>query len=538
MTSETTESEQSDRVVRAGGVMAVGTLASRATGFLRVAVVAAALGLRTDVSNSYNVANTIPNIVYELLLGGVLTSVVVPLLVKAAHEDEDGGTAFGQLLLTLVALLLGTAIVIAMVAAPWIVAIYDRGGGDQRQLEVTFLRFFLPQILFYGLGATISAILNTRGRFGAPMFTPVLNNLVVIATAGVFAALPSAGTPTARTLSTAQTVTLGVGTTLGVIVMTVALLPSLRATGFRWTWRLNLRHPGLRAALRLGAWVFCYVAVNQIGYAVVVRLSKDALFFTAYFSAFQLFQLPHAIVTVSVISALLPQLSRHAVEGRLDRLRDDLARGLRLSLSLVIPAALAYIALARPIAVVIFQHGRTTSSGALLLAGILAGFALGLPFFSAFQLQLRAFYAMHDSRTPALVNVAVNSAMVAVDLLLFFSLEGDARAVGLALGNASSYLVGLVIFTWILRGRLRGIDGPTVVRAVVRITVAAALAAAAAYAVSELTQAWLGSGLSGSLVATAAGLLTAGGGYLVLASRLRVAEVASLRAMVRGRLAG
>jgi putative peptidoglycan lipid II flippase len=537
VTAGTTESERSDGIVRAGGVMAMGTLASRATGFLRVAAVAAALGLRTDISNSYNVANTIPNIVYELLLGGVLTSVVVPLLVKAAHDDEDGGTAFGQLLLTLVSLLLGTAIVVAMLAAPWIVAIYDRGGGEQRQLEVTFLRFFLPQILFYGLGATIGAILNTRGRFGAPMLTPVLNNLVVIATAGVFAALPSAGTPSARTLSTAQTVTLGVGTTLGVVVMTVALLPSLRATGFRWSWRLNLRHPGLRSALRLGVWVFCYVAVNQVGYAVVVRLSKDALFFTAYFSAFQLFQLPHAIVTVSVISALLPQLSRHAVEGRLDRLREDLARGLRLSLSLVVPAALAYVALARPISVVIFQHGRTDRSGALLLAGILAGFAIGLPFFSAFQLQLRAFYAMHDSRTPALVNIAVNAAMVAVDLVLFFSLDGDARAVGLALGNASSYLVGLVIFSWILRGRLGGLDGPAVVRAIVRITLAASLAALPAYAVSQLIQGWLGSGLTGSSVATAAGLLIAGGGYLALASRMRVGEVAALGSLVRGRFA-
>lgn len=515
--------------------MALGTLASRATGFLRVAVVAAALGLQTDVATAYNVANTIPNIVYELLLGGVLTSVVVPLLVRSAREDDDGGAAFGQLVLTLVATVLGAAMVIGIVAAPWIVAIYSRTGGPQRELEVTFLRYFLPQIAFYGLGAAISAVLNTRGRFGAPMFTPVLNNLVVIVTAGVFAALRPSGPPSAASMTTGQTATLAIGTTLGVVVMTVALLPSLRATGFRWRWRLDLRHPRLRPAGRLAAWVLLYVVVNQLGYLVVVRLAEGARFYPAYVSAFQLFQLPHAIVTVSVISALLPQLSRHAVDGRLDRLRTDLSRGLRLSLALVVPAAVAYLALARPIAIVIFEHGETSRGGAVLLGQILMGFAIGLPFFSAFQLQLRAFYSMHDSRTPALVNIGVNAVMVAVDLVLFFSLNGDARAVGLALGNAASYIVGLAIFTVILRRRLGGIDGTALVRTLLRISVAAALAGLSAYGVSRLVQAQLGSGTTGSLAAIGAGLATAAGGYLWVASRLRVEELRTIRGLTPGR---
>jgi putative peptidoglycan lipid II flippase len=530
----TATTEQSDGVVRSGGVMALGTLASRATGFVRVAMVAAVLGVDKGVANAYNVANVIPNIVYELLLGGVLTSVVVPLLVKRAHEDGDEGTAFGQLLLTLVALLLGTATVVGVVAAPWIIAIYNNHGGPQRDLEVTFLRFFLPQIAFYGLGAAMSAVLNTRGRFGAPMFAPVLNNIVVIATLGIFMLLPSSPDLTPEAMTTAQTVTLAIGTTLGVAIMTVALLPSLRSSGFRWHPRLEWRDSGLAEAGRLGGWVLLYVAFNQLGYTVVVRLAHD--FYTAYFSAFQLFQLPHAVVTVSVISALLPQLSRHAVDGRLDRLREDLSRGLRLSLVLVIPAALAYLALARPIAVLIFDHGRTSHSGAVLLGQVLMGFAVGLPFFSAFQLQLRAFYAMHDSRTPALVNIAVNAAMVGVDLLLFFTLNGDARAVGLAVGNACSYAVGLAIFTAILRRRLDGLDGPVVVRTVSRITLAATVAALAAYAVSRLLQAGLGTGLTGALAATAFGVATAGGVYLALASRMRIAELAALRALVRGRL--
>lgn len=529
------QSAPADGVVRAGGVMALGTLASRATGFLRVAMVAAALGVPSDVGNAYTVANTVPNIVYELLLGGVLTSVVVPLLVKRSRHDADGGTAFGQLLITLVAVLLGAAALVGIVAAPWIIAIYNDHAGPQRDLEIRFLRFFLPQIAFYGVGAAISAVLNTRGRFGAPMFAPVLNNLVVIATIGVFMALPSAGDPTPQTMTTAQTLTLAIGTTLGVVVMTLALLPSLRATGFRWRPRFGWRRSGLAEAGRLAVWVLLYVAVNQAGYTVVVRLAHD--FYIAYFNAFQLFQLPHALVTVSVISALLPQLSRHAVDGRLDRLRADLSRGLRLSLALVIPAALAYLALARPIAVVIFDHGRTSRGGAVLLGQILMGFAVGLPLFSTFQLQLRAFYAMHDSRTPALVNIAVNAAMVGIDLVLFFTLEGAALAVGLALGYASSYLVGVVIFTVLLGKRLGGVDGPTVLRAVVRITLAGTLAALLAYAVSRVAQAGLGSGVTGSLAATAAGLVAAGVLYVLIATRLRIGEVAALASLVRGRFA-
>ena len=525
---------------RASGVMALGTLASRGTGFLRVVAMSAALGISIQggVADPYNVANTAPNIVYELLLGGVLTSIVVPLLVQAAREDDDGGEAFTSLFLSLVVVVLGAAAVVGVLGAPLIARVFGYASGPERDLAATFLRYFVPQILFYGAGATISAILNTRRRFGAPTFAPVLNNLVVIATALVFITLDGPRPPTATGLTSAQTLTLGLGTTLGVVVMTVALVPSLRASGFRWRFRLG-RHPRLAQAARLGGWVLLYVAANQVAYAVIVRLAKAAVDggYTAYSYGFILFQLPHAVVTVSVVTALLPQLSGHALEQDLGAIRADLSRGLRLIGAVVVPAAALYFVLAGPIARVVLEHGVTSADQARFTGQVLAMFALGLLSFSAFQLLLRVFYARQDSRTPALLNIAVNAVNVAVDLLLFAVLDGRSRVVGLAVGHAIAYTVGAALLARRLRRDLDGLDGSRVVRTLVRVLVASVLAALGGWGASRILTALLGGGWSSALAATVTGLAVGAALYLTAASRMHVREVAALRATGRRLLA-
>jgi putative peptidoglycan lipid II flippase len=499
-------------------------------------VLAAALGTRGALADHYNVGNVMPNIIYELLLGGILTSIVVPLLVRSAREDGDEGTAFAQSLLTMVVVVLSVLTVVSVLAAPLLLQVYKQHGDPTAQ-EILFTRLFLPQIVFYGVGATVGAILNTRGRFGPPMFTPVLNNVVVIATGLLFILVAGADRGDAATVTGGEIALLTVGTTLGVVMMTLALLPALRSTGFRWRWRWDWRNPRLRAASRLGGWVLLYVAVNQVGFAVVVRLAREVGDrFTTYLYAFQLFQLPHAIVTVSVISALLPRMSRHADAGRLGDLGAELSTGLRLSLSLVVPAVAAYLVLAKPISVALFARGLTSEGDAALLGRVLMGFTVGLVFFTAFQLQLRGFYAMHDSRTPALINIAVNATMVVVDVLLFRLLEGDARLVGLATGYAASYAVGLVVSTTVLRRRVGGIGGRAVGRVLAKVLVASAVAAAPAYAASRAVQAEAGTTTGGSALAALAGLAVLGAGYLFVAGRLRVAELAELTGLVGARL--
>ena len=520
--------------------MAAGTIASRGTGFLRNASIAAVLGVQ-GVGAQFNVANTAPNIVYELLLGGILTSVLVPLLVRAAKDDADRGEAYAQRLLTLVVVVLAAASALLVVFAPALIGLYAGNvDQDEQDLAVALARFFLPQMLFYGAGAVMGAILNTRGRFGPPMWAPVLNNLVVIATCAVFLTLPGVTPLEAASITDAQVLVLGIGTTLGIVAQTVALVPSLRAAGFRFRPRFDVR--GLGAVGRLGVWVLLYVAANQLAYLVVVRLANvDDLNdmgrgYASYVNAFVLWQLPHAVVAVSVITALLPRMSRSAADDRVEDLRDQLNRGLRLTASVLVPAAIAYIVLGRVLATVVFGHLRTSVDEAQFIGTVLAVFALGLVPFSAYQLQLRAFYAMQDTRTPTLINLGVNVTLVAVDLALYAVLPDRWKVLGLAAGHAASFVAGLLICSHVLSRRLGGLDGRAVVRTSVRCLVAAVPPALAAAGVVWLVVRGLGEGTSGSLAALVLGGAVLGGGYVLLARRLRVTEIDEVVGPVLARL--
>ncbi|MDQ1688305.1 MAG: putative peptidoglycan lipid flippase [Frankiaceae bacterium] len=526
--------------------MALGTIASRASGFLRTAVIAAALGPGL-LGDAYNVANTTPNIVYELLLGGVLTSFVVPLLVAAGARDGDGGEAYGQRLLTLVTVGLTALSALAVLAGPWIVRAYlHTCSPAQEHLATVFVRYFLPQILFYGVGATMGAVLNARGSFTAPMWAPVLNNAVVIGTGIAFLTLTH-GHPSPGRLGGRDTLLLGLGTTAGIVAQAVALLPALRASGFHWRWRLDFAPGELSSAANLARWAFVYVVANQVAYVVVVRLATGAAHcgakgrasgFSPYAYAFQLFQLPHAVIAVSIITALLPRMSRHATEGRLDLVRADVSTGWRSAAVLLVPASIGALVLGRELAVVLLAHGNTTVADARYIGTVLACFTLGLVPFSFFQLALRAFNAQQDARTPALVNIAVNVVNLAVDVALYLALPSRVRVAGLALGWAVSYAVGLAILVRLLARRTEGVDGPRVTRTVTRLVAASLPAALLAGLGAFVAHAVLGWGGAGSLMA----LLLGGGTGLVVftatARRLRISELGAVGALLRARARG
>ncbi|MGI8535490.1 MAG: murein biosynthesis integral membrane protein MurJ [Mycobacteriales bacterium] len=522
--------------------MAIGTLASRATGFLRTAVLVAVLGVE-GVGAAYNVANTTPNIVYELLLGGVLTSVIVPLLVRAAKDDADAGEAYAQRLLTLTVLLLGSAVVLLVLGAPLLIDLYAGDlDAESRELAITFARFFLPQVLFYGAGAVFGAVLNTRGRFAPPMWAPVLNNLVVITTGLVFLVLRGAGELSAASLSSGQVRLLGIGTTLGIVAQTVALLPSLRAAGFTPRLRFDLRDIGLRQIGGLATWVLLYVVANQLAFIVVVRLSTQQDLvdagrgYPSYVAAFVLWQLPHAIVAVSVITALLPRMSRAAAGGRTADLRGSLNRGLRLCVSVLVPAAVGFVVLGRELATLVFARGQVSVDDARFIGLLLGVFAVGLVPFSTYQLQLRAFYAMQDTRTPTLINLVVNATLVVTDVTLYALLPDAYKVVGLAAGHATSFVAGLLLCSLVLSRRIGGLGGAVVLRTAVRCLLAAAVPALfAALLATALTRA-VGDGPLGAAVSLAVGGLVLGAGYLLLARRLRVPEVDEVAGPVLRRL--
>ena len=525
-------------LLRSTQVMAVGTVASRASGFLRTAVLAAVLGVK-GVALAFTVANTAPNIVYELLLGGILTSVVVPLLVRAAKEGE--GEAYVQRLLTLTLLVLGGASLLLVALAPQIVDLYANADVSQqdRDLAVTFARFFLPQVLFYGLGAVLGAYLNTRGRFAAPMWAPVLNNVVVIATGLVFALLPGAADLTSGTITDTQILVLGVGVTLGIVAQTVALVPALRACGLRLRLRFDLRGTGLGPAARLARWTLFYVVCNQLVLVVVVQLASGApgdRGYPSYTYAFLLWQLPHAVVAVSVITALLPAMSRAAADDRFADLRRQLDRGLRLTVSILVPSAVAYVVLGRPIATLVFAHGRVSVADARFIGSLLAVFACGLVAFSTYQLQLRAFYALQDTRTAALINLAVNATTVVVDVVLYVSLPERQQVLGLAAGQASSYLVGVIVCTRVLARRVPRDPSGHVLRTTVRCLAAAFVPGVVVLALGRVVDVQVGTGTGPAAALLVVGGLVLGVGYLLGARRLSVPEVDSLVRPVLARL--
>ena len=542
-----TEDEDSPRAfARHSMVMATGTFLSRVTGFLRLAALTYALGVaESRLADAYNVANTTPNIVYELAFGGIISSVFVPVFVQRLHgEGREEAWRSARSLLTVVVLVLSAVTIAGILFSGPIIRLYTfRAHGPaaeaERRLASFLLKWFFPQIVFYGLGAGVwTGLLNAHRRFAAPMFAPIANNVIATATFFVFAALPGGHTP--DTITDLQRYVLAVGTTLGVVAMSLGLYPSLRRMGFRWRWSVDLRDPGLRKIARLSVWSLLYVVVNQLGLLVVIILAQGVQGgVTAYQAAFIFFQLPYAIFAVSIMTALVPSLSEKWTDHDVAPFRHQLLQGVRATAFIIVPAALGYIVLARPIVRLLLQHGVTRAASTDLIAGVLTAFSVGLFSFCSFQLLLRAFYSMQDTRTPALINIAAVSVNTALNFVFFRYLKVE----GLALGHAAAYTTGTAIFVVVIARRLRGLEIRRLARPLAQILVSAMASAAAALLVSR----WVGSLLAispaGSALApqfaqvgaaVAAGIIV----YAALAAAFRMPELVLLKDVVRRRIRG
>jgi len=269
------QAEAGPSIMRSSGVMALGTLASRGTGLLRTLVQAYALGVFT-LSVAFNNANTLPNVVYNLVIGGILTSVIVPLLVSAAKRDSGRGEGYDQRMFTLITMaLLALTIVATLAAAPLVDLYKGTITGPEQHLMVIFAYFFIPQIFFYGVSSLAGAILNARGSFAAPMWTPVINNVVVIAVLLMFVAVAGLG-QSPSTISGGEVQLIGIGTTLGVVAQTAALLPSLRRVGFRWRPQTDFRRAEIAEIGRMGGWMFGYIAATQVAFLVTTLVANIA----------------------------------------------------------------------------------------------------------------------------------------------------------------------------------------------------------------------------------------------------------------------
>ncbi|NYT93650.1 murein biosynthesis integral membrane protein MurJ [Salinispora sp. H7-4] len=522
-------------------VMAAGSLVSRGTGFIRNLMIGAALG--NLVGNAYTTAIFLPNQVYEFLLGGVLTSVLVPVLVRRRKADPDRGEAYAQRLLTLAVVALAAAALIAVVLAPVLTGIYAGGKDEDYRGLVTNLSYLmLPMLFFTGISALIAAVLNTRGHFAAPMWAPILNNLVAIGIFGLYIWVYGAQPLQPGQVGTDRILLVGGGTLLGVAVQAAGLLPALRKVGFRWKLRFDFRALGLRELARLGAWMFCYVAVNQLGLFVVVNLltrvaGEDDAGLLIYNNVFLLLMMAHGVIAVSIITALMPRMSAAAADGRFTDLTADLSRGTRMVTAVLAPVAVCYAVLAAPISVVVFRYGAFTGENATATATVLLVAAIGLVPFAVSQLLTFAFYALPDTRTPALANIPVVALRVLLQVGLYVVLPATFAAAGMMLGNAISYLAAVVLSALLLRPRVGRIGLGGIMRTVGKVLVAALGAALVGLLVVRLLPGrpeelgWFAAAVQLLIGGAAIGL-----SYLGLAMLLRIGEVTEVVTMVRRRL--
>jgi putative peptidoglycan lipid II flippase len=528
-------------ILRAAGTMAVATLVSRVTGLLRTMVLAAALGVAL-VNDAYNTANTLPNIVYELLLGGVLTSVIVPLLVHAQERDRDGGTAYAQRLATIAVAGLVVVTALAVAIAPALTALYGiQGDPDQVRLANWLARILLLEIVFYGVGALAQAILNSRGVFGPPAWAPVLNNVVVIATGVLFIAATGPGDLTPATITPGQVWLLGGGTTLGIAVQALVLLPLLGRAGVPLRPRWGLRNTGLREAGSLGLWVIAYSAVSAVGVAVATRIANaagraDGLGSSAFAIASLLFQMPYGIIGVALLTALLPRMSRAAARADVPGVVQDLALGTRLSALGLLPVTAALTVLGPALATVAFARGNTSVAEAQAIGAALAVGAFGLLPMAVTLLQLRVFYAMKDARTPTLIQLGMVAVRVPLLLLVPVVVGPELVVAGLMLVTSITYVAGWVLGHVALKRRLGALHTRATLGPVLRIAAASAVAGLAGWAAVLVTEDALGSSVAGSLGTLLVGTVVIGVVALAGLVLARVPEVREPLAAVRARL--
>ncbi|MEV6284542.1 murein biosynthesis integral membrane protein MurJ [Kribbella sp. NPDC051770] len=544
-----------DRTLRSAAVMAAGTVLSRLLGFVRIALLAAAIGtaLRGDI---FTAANTIPNSLYILLAGGVFNTVLVPQLVRAIKNHDDGGQDFTNRLLTFGFVVLAVVTVGCVLLAPAIAELYlpkelhDPSRAAEKANMIMFVRLCLPQIFFYGAFVLVGQVLNARRRFGPMMWAPIANNIVACASIVVFLLVYRTGDNPA-TYSTNEELLLGLGHTVGIAVQLLVLLPYLRASGHHYRPKFGLRGTGLGHTAKLGLWTVLFVAVNQVTLVVVTQLAiagsasddpgaKAGLF--AYSTAMLIILVPHGIVTVSLATAAMPQMSSLAADGDVTEVARLSARSIRQTLAIVVPAAAAMVAFAHPIVSVIAGYG-SGKNNLTLMAYTLMTLALGLVPYTVQYFQLRTFYAFEDTRTPFFLQVAIaatniTAALVGVRVIL------DAehlRYSGVMLGAAYalSYLVAVVISRRVLSRKVPRVHGAGIGLPMLAMVIAAVVGAGVGRGVLSLVNAqveW--SGPVASILQLGIGAVVMLPVYVGVARVLRIHEVTDVVSMVTSKLPG
>ncbi|GFG87291.1 MULTISPECIES: murein biosynthesis integral membrane protein MurJ [Mycolicibacter] len=523
--------------------MALATLVSRITGFIRIVLLAAILG--AALSSAFSVANQLPNQIAALVLEATFTAIFVPVLARAERDDPDGGAAFVRRLVTLATALLLATTVISVAAAPLLVRLML--GGDPQvnePLTTAFAYLLLPQVICYGLSSVFMAILNTRNIFGAPAWAPVVNNVVAIATLVVYLLVPGELSVDPVRMGNAKLLVLGLGTTAGVVAQTAVLLVAIRREriSLRPLWGIDDR---LKRFGAMAAAMVLYVLISQIGLVVTNQIAATSAASgpAIYYYAWLLLQLPFGMIGVTVLTVVMPRLSRNAAAGDDPAVLADLSLATRLMMITLIPIVALMTVGGPAIGSALFAYGNFGDVDAGYLGAAIAMSAFTLIPYAMVLLQLRVFYAREQPWIPIGMIVIITAVKIAASVLAPQLTDNpELVAAYLGLANGLGFLAGAAVGHILLRRALRPVSGhllgPNVVRTVL-VTVTASLLAGL---VAEVLDRVLGlrtltdRGAAGSmlrLLVLALVMLPIIGAVLV---RAQVPEAAAALAAVRRRL--
>ncbi len=439
-------------LLRANLTVASGTALSRLTGLIRIIVFGVVVG-QTALADAYDMANNAPNVVYELLLGGILAATLVPLFTRHLQDENDDAVSA---IASVSVVVLGIITAVSIGLAPLIFRVFSLNTADQIDADIfrtagtVLTRLFLIQIFFYGVTSIITAILNARKLFFAAAWTPVLANIVTIATLLGIRSVSNVDPPTLAEVVDNESLQwlLGMGSTSGIIVMTLGMFIALRRSGTKLRWNFDLSHSAVKQLLRLSGWAIGYVVANQVALVVIKNLAQPGSGnVDAYSKAYTFFSLPHGLLAVSIATTFVPELARAASQRDGQEFDRKFLSGIRLTALATIPASIILFFFAEPVVELLLQYGNFDASATTNTARALSGLAIGLSGFSIYLFVLRGFYSYGDTRTPFFINLFEN----ALNIVLAIVLVEKYDVLGLGLAFSFAYLVSAVLAFVILR---------------------------------------------------------------------------------------
>jgi putative peptidoglycan lipid II flippase len=537
---------KNNELFRASGVMAIGTILSRITGFFRAILGVAVLGTAL-LADTYNVANTMPNILYNLLVGGALTAIFVPQLVRS-FADEDGGDGFASRLVTTISGILLLLVLLGVIFAPALVRLYAPefstvGFETENQIAIAFTRYCLPQIFFLGLFTMLGQVANARGSFAPLMWAPIANNLVVIAVFG--GVLVFQNSITLETITDSQIQLLGWGTTLGIVVQALILIPVVKRSGIQLRIKFGLH--GLGKSFSLAGWTLVYVLISQLGYLVTVNVATSAAVrssqegittgvgFTPFTAAYYIMLLPYSIVTISIVTALLPHLSKLAIEKNVAEVRKQLIRAIKMVGVVTVPSSVALFFFG-PLMTESLYFGISLDDSRYI-GQVLSALSLGLVAFSINLVLIRGFNAFEDTRTQVVSILIINIISVALSYLFLYTLNSQQVTIGLGVAFSVSYIVGLFVTLSLLKKHLGKLAVSAFAGHHAKLFIASLFAMAPLYGLMYLLK-WESADSPAIIRALRLSFILASSGvlYLLFAKLFKITEISTLAEFGRGLL--